>query len=120
MELSANKAPKLQNDEGVIEILDKLCYTIKKGVNMGNLYSTVQIYDNEKLGRNGFIEKFCKKMADESYVSCGGDEAEQSYILHFAENSYWAAIASEEYPPDGQKARADAVRFAKLLKVFRF
>ena len=29
MELSANKAPKLQNDEGVIEILDKLCYTIK-------------------------------------------------------------------------------------------
>ena len=83
---------------------------------MGNFYTTVQILDNEKLGSKKFTEKFCKKMADEGYVSCGGDEAEQSYILHFAENSSWLAIASEEYTPDGQKARADALRFAKLLK----
>ena len=83
---------------------------------MGNFYTTVQILDNEKLGSKKFTEKFCKKMADEGYVSCGGDEAEQSYILHFAENSSWVAIASEEYTPDGQKARADALRFAKLLK----
>lgn len=48
---------------------------LKRGVDTGDFYSTVQIYDNEKLGRNGFIEKFCKKMADEGYVSCGGDEA---------------------------------------------
>ena len=83
---------------------------------MGNFYTTVQILDNEKLGSKKFTEKFCKKMADEGYVSCGGDEAEQSYILHFAENSSWVAIASEEYTSDGQKARADALRFAKLLK----
>ena len=83
---------------------------------MGNFYTTVQILDNEKLGSKRFTEKFCKKMADEGYVSCGGDEAEQSYILHFAENSSWVAIASEEYTSDGQKARADALRFAKLLK----
>ena len=83
---------------------------------MGNFYTTVQILDNAKLGSKKFTEKFCKKMADEGYVSCGGDEAEQSYILHFAENSSWVAVASEEYTPDGQKARADALRFAKLLK----
>ena len=83
---------------------------------MGNFYTTVQILDNEKLGSKKFTEKFCKKMADEGYAICGTDEAEQSYILHFAENSSWIAIASEEYTPDGQKARADALRFAKLLK----
>ena len=83
---------------------------------MGNFYTTVQILDNEKLGSKRFTEKFCKKMADEGYVSCGEDEAEQSYILCFAESSNWIAIASEEYTSDGQKVREDAPRFAKMLK----
>ncbi len=83
---------------------------------MGNFYTTVQVLDNQKLGSKRFTEEFCKKMADAGYAVCGSDECEQSYILHFAENSSWVAIASEEYTSDGQKVREDAPRFAKMLK----
>ncbi|SHM32412.1 hypothetical protein [Ruminococcus flavefaciens] len=37
---------------------------------MGNFFTSTQIYNGEKLNKEQFIEKFCKKMAEEGYVNC--------------------------------------------------
>ena len=66
---------------------------------MGNFFTSSQIYNNENLNKQQFIDKFCKAMADSGYVVCDSDEGEKSYILRFDADSKWVAIASEEYAP---------------------
>ena len=63
---------------------------------MGNFFTSTQVYNNEKLNREEFIENFCNKMAEEGHVTCDSDESEFSYILIFADNCKWVTISSDE------------------------
>lgn len=82
---------------------------------MGNFFTTMQIYDDEKMSQEQFIDKFCREICDEGYVACGSDESELSYILKFADNSQWVTITSEDYKDDMELPRKDVVRISKML-----
>jgi len=60
--------------------------------NMGNFFTSSQIFNGEGLDKQQFIDKFCKAMADSGYVVCDSDEGEKSYILRFDADSKWVAI----------------------------
>lgn len=81
---------------------------------MGNFFTSTQIY-NEKLNREEFIENFCRKMAEEGYVTCDSDESELSYILRFADNCKWVTITSEAYEQGNEVSKKDTGRIAKML-----
>lgn len=83
---------------------------------MGNFFTSSQIYNNEDLNSQKFIDKFCMKMAEEGYVSCDSDESELSYILRFGENCKWVTITSEAYEEGNQTSQKDTGRIAKMLK----
>ena len=85
---------------------------------MGNFFTSSQIYNDKDLNKQQFIDKFCKSMSDSGYTVCDSDESEMSYILRFAEKSKWVAIASELYGEGGQIAQADAGRIAKMLGTY--
>ena len=82
---------------------------------MGNFFTSTQIYDNESLTKEQFIDKFCKKMGEEGYVTCDSDESELSYILKFADNCKWVTITSESYEQGNQTSQKDTGRIAKML-----
>ena len=82
---------------------------------MGNFYTSTQIFDNEMLGSKQFIDKFCKKMAEEGYITCDSDECEISYILRFADNCKWVTITSEAYEQGNETSKEDTSRIAKML-----
>ena len=82
---------------------------------MGNFFTSTQIYNNEKLNREEFIENFCRKMAEEGYVTCDSDESELSYILRFADNCKWVTITSEAYEQGNEVSKKDTGRIAKML-----
>ena len=82
---------------------------------MGNFFTSTQIYDNEKLSKEQFIDNFCKKMAEDGYVTCGNDESELSYILRFADNCKWVTITSEAYEQGNALSHKDTGRIAKML-----
>jgi len=82
---------------------------------MGNFFTSTQIYDNESLTKEQFIDKFCKKMGEEGYVTCDSDESEFSYILRFAESCKWVTITSESYEQGNQTSQKDTGRIAKML-----
>ena len=82
---------------------------------MGNFFTSTQIYDNEKLTKDQFIDKFCRKMTKEGYTTCNGDESELSYILRFADNCNWITITSEAYGQGNQTSQKDTGRIAKML-----
>ena len=83
---------------------------------MGNFFTSTQIFDNEALDSKQFIDKFCKKMAEEGYETCESDEGEISYILKFADNCKWVTITSEAYEQGNVNAKKDTGRIAKMLK----
>ncbi len=85
---------------------------------MGNFFTSSQIYNDKGLNKQQFIDKFCKSMSDSGYTVCDSDESEKSYILRFADNSKWVAIASEEYGQNGRAAQSDAGRIAKMLGTY--
>ena len=85
---------------------------------MGNFFTSSQIYNNENLNKQQFIDKFCKAIADSGYEVCDSEESEKSFILRFATNSKWVAIASEEYGQNGRAAQSDAGRIAKMLGTY--
>ena len=82
---------------------------------MGNFFTSTQIYDNESLTKEQFIDKFCKKMGEEGYVTCDSDESELSYILRFADSCKWVTITSESYEQGNQTSQKDTGRIAKML-----
>ena len=82
---------------------------------MGNFFTSTQIYNNEKLNREEFIENFFRKMAEEGYVTCDSDESELSYILRFADNCKWVTITSEAYEQGNEVSKKDTGRIAKML-----
>lgn len=82
---------------------------------MGNFFTSTQIFNNEKLSKDQFVDKFCKKMAEDGYVACDSDESELSYILRFADNCKWVAITSEAYEQGNQTSQKDTGRIAKML-----
>ena len=82
---------------------------------MGNFFTSTQIYNNEKLNKEGFIQNFCNKMAEEGYVTCDSDESEFSYILRFADNCKWVTITSEAYEQGNEVSKKDTGRIAKML-----
>ena len=82
---------------------------------MGNFFTSTQIYNNEKLGKDDFILNFCKKMEEEGYVPCDSDESEIAYILRFADNSNWVTITSEAYGQGNALSHKDTGRIAKML-----
>lgn len=82
---------------------------------MGNYFTSMQIYDKEKMSQEQFIDKLCKRICDEGYVVCCSDESELSYILKFADNCQWVTIMSEDYKDDMDLPRKDVVRIAKML-----
>ena len=83
---------------------------------MGNFFTSTQIYDSECLTKDQFIDKFCKKMAEDGYVTCESDESELSYILKFADNCKWVTITSEAYEQGNALAHKDTGRIAKMLE----
>lgn len=83
---------------------------------MGNSFTSTQIFDGEMLESKQFIENFCKKMADEGYVTCDSDESEVSYILRFADNCKWVTLASDAYEQGNTNSQKDTGRIAKMLK----
>ena len=83
---------------------------------MGNFFTSTQIFDNEMLGSKQFIDKFCKKMAEEGYETCNSNESEISYFLKFADNCKWVTITSEAYEQGNVNAKKDTGRIAKMLK----
>ena len=85
-------------------------------VEMGSFFTSTQIFNSEMLGSKQFIDKFCKKMAEEGYESCKSDESEISYILKFADNCKWVAITSEAYEQGDKNPQKDTGRIAKMLK----
>lgn len=85
---------------------------------MGNFFTSSQIYNNENLNKQQFIDKFCKSMADCGYEVCDENESEISYILRFIDSSKWVTITSEEYGQSGQAAQSDAGRIAKMLGTY--
>lgn len=82
---------------------------------MGNFFTSTQIYDSECLTKEQFIDKFCKKMAEDGYVTCDSDESELSYIMKFADNCKWVTITSEAYEQGNALAHKDTGRIAKML-----
>ncbi|MBQ6169392.1 MAG: hypothetical protein IJK30_05505 [Ruminococcus sp.] len=82
---------------------------------MGNFFTSTQIYDNESLTKEQFIDRFCKKMAEDGYVTCDSDENELSYILKFADNCKWVTITSEAYEQGNALSHKDTGRIAKML-----
>ncbi|MDD7517156.1 hypothetical protein [Ruminococcus flavefaciens] len=82
---------------------------------MGNFFTSTQIYDNESLTKEQFIDKFCMKMAEEGYLNCDSEESELSYILRFADNCKWVTITSESYEQGNQTSQKDTGRIAKML-----
>ena len=82
---------------------------------MGNFFTSTQIYDNGSLTKEQFIDKFCKKMGEEGYVTCDSDESELSYILKFADSCKWVTITSESYEQGNQTSQKDTGRIAKML-----
>ncbi len=82
---------------------------------MGNFFTSTQIYDNESLTKEQFIDKFCKKMAEDGYVTWDSDESELSYILRFADSCKWVTITSESYEQGNQTSQKDTGRIAKML-----
>ena len=82
---------------------------------MGNFFTSTQIFNNKKLSKDQFVDKFCKKMAEDGYVACDSDESELSYILRFADNCKWVAITSEAYEQGNQTSQKDTGRIAKML-----
>ena len=85
---------------------------------MGNFFTSSQIYNDKGLNKQQFIDKFCKAMSDSGYEVCDSEESEKSYILRFATNSKWVAIASEEYGQNGRAAQSEAGRIAKMLGTY--
>ena len=85
---------------------------------MGNFFTSTQIFDDKMLGSKQFIDKFCKKMAEEGYETCNSDECEISYILKFADNCKWVTITSEAYEQGNEKSKEDTGRIAKMLNTF--
>ena len=85
---------------------------------MGNFFASYQIYNNENLNKQQFIEKFCKAVSANGYEVCDSEESEKSYILRFADNSKWVAIASEEYGHSSETAQGDAGIIAKMLGTY--
>ena len=83
---------------------------------MGEFLTSTQIFDNEMLGSKQFIDKFCKKMAEEGYETCESGECEISYIFKFADNRKWVTITSEAYEQGNEKSKNDTGRIAKMLK----
>lgn len=83
---------------------------------MGRFFTSTQIYNPGQPDRDGFKAYFCEKMKNEGYQVCEADGAELSYVLAFADNCKWVTITSEEYETDNRIAKADAARFAKILK----
>nr|MCR4888878.1 hypothetical protein [Ruminococcus sp.] len=82
---------------------------------MGNFFTSSQIYDNECLTKEKFIDKFCNEMKSEGYITCEDDEAEKSYILRFTDNCKWVTITSEDYEQGNQTAHSDTGRIAQML-----
>ena len=82
---------------------------------MGNFFTSTQIFNNEKLSKDQFVDKFCRKMAEDGYVACDSDESELSYILRFADNCKWVTITSEAYEQGNQTSQKDTGRIAKML-----
>ncbi|MCR4796065.1 MAG: hypothetical protein K5898_13045 [Ruminococcus sp.] len=82
---------------------------------MGNFFTSTQIYNNEKLGKDEFIENFCSKMSEEGYVPCDDDDSEIAYILRFADNCNWVTITSEAYEQGNALSHKDTGRIAKML-----
>ena len=82
---------------------------------MGNFFTSTQIFNNKKLSKDQFVDKFCKKMAEDGYVACDSDESELSYILRFADNCKWVTITSEAYEQGNQTSQKDTGRIAKML-----
>ena len=82
---------------------------------MGNFFTSTQIFNNKKLSKDQFVDKFCKKMAEDGYVACNSDESELSYILRFADNCKWVTIISEAYEQGNQTSQKDTGRIAKML-----
>ena len=85
---------------------------------MGNFFTSSQIFNNENLTKQQFIDKFCKAVADSGYEVCDSEESEMTYILRFADNSKWVAITSDEYEHSSQTARGDAGIIAKMLGTY--
>lgn len=85
---------------------------------MGNFFTSTQIYNNETLNREDFIDNFCRKMAEEGYVACDDAESELSYILKFADSCKWVTISSEAYEQENGKSKEDTGRIAKMLNTF--
>ena len=82
---------------------------------MGNFFTSTQIFNNKKLSKDQFVDKFCKKMAEGGYVACNSDESELSYILRFADGCDWVTITSEAYEQGNQTSQKDTGRIAKML-----
>ena len=85
---------------------------------MGNFFTSSQIFNNENLTKQQFIDKFCKAVADSGYEVCDSEESEMTYILKFADNSKWVAITSDEYEHSSETARGDAGIIAKMLGTY--
>ena len=85
---------------------------------MGNFFTSSQIYNDKDLNKQQFVDKFCKSMSDSGYEVCGSDESEMTYILRFVDNSKWVAITSEEYEHSSETAQGDASIIAKMLGTY--
>ena len=67
---------------------------------MGRFFTSTQILNEERLGKDDFLKKFCEKMKEEGYVKCDEEEsAEISYVFAFSENEKckWVTMSSESY-----------------------
>lgn len=85
---------------------------------MGRFFTSTQILNEERLGKDDFIKKFCEKMKEEGYVKCDEEEsAEISYVFAFSENEKckWVTMSSESYETGNAKAEKDTSRVAKML-----
>ena len=85
---------------------------------MGRFFTSTQILNEERLGKDDFLKKFCEKMKEEDYVKCDEEEsAEISYVFAFSENEKckWVTMSSESYETGNAKAEKDTSRVAKML-----
>ncbi|MBE6842123.1 MAG: hypothetical protein E7510_04750 [Ruminococcus sp.] len=85
---------------------------------MGRFFTSTQILNEERLGKDDFLKKFCEKMKEEGYVKCDEEEsAEISYVFAFSENEKckWVTMSSESYETGNAKAEKDTSRVAKML-----
>lgn len=85
---------------------------------MGRFFTSTQVLNEERLGKDDFLKKFCEKMKEEGYVKCDEEEsAEISYVFAFSENEKckWVTMSSESYETGNAKAEKDTSRVAKML-----